>query len=91
NALRTSAAQASRQLADSFRWSIVAAPLIEFCRHPYRAPDLADPALRAAIGRRASLAAPATLSGRVRRLRALASADGWLAAAKAVARRARPH
>ncbi|MDQ1463320.1 MAG: hypothetical protein QOC73_261 [Actinomycetota bacterium] len=90
-ALRTNAAQASRQLADSFRWSVVAAPLIEFCRHPYRAPDLADPALRAAIGRRASLAAPATLSGRVRRLRSLAAADGWPAAAKAVARRARPH
>ena len=89
NALRASAAQASRQLADSFRWSVVAAPLIDFCRHPYRAPDLADPALRAAIGRRASLAPPSTLSGRVRRLRKLAATDGWPAAAKAVTNRAR--
>ncbi|HTC70691.1 MAG TPA: glycosyltransferase [Acidothermaceae bacterium] len=48
-AARAAAAAASARLADDYRWSTVAQPLLDFCRNPYRAPDLADPALRAAI------------------------------------------
>ena len=47
------AAAASARLADEYRWSTVAEPLLEFCRNPYRAPDLADPATRSAILARA--------------------------------------
>jgi glycosyltransferase involved in cell wall biosynthesis len=50
---RAAAAAASARLADDYRWSTVAQPLLEFCRNPYRAPDLADPALRAEILARA--------------------------------------
>jgi len=35
----------------AMRWSVVLEPLIEFCRHPRRAPDLIDPAQAAALRR----------------------------------------
>ena len=60
-----SAAAASARLADDYRWSTVAQPLLEFCRNPYRAPDLADPAMRAAILGRARLAPKRSLRARV--------------------------
>jgi glycosyltransferase involved in cell wall biosynthesis len=64
-AARKSAAAASSRLADEYRWSTVAQPLLEFCRNPYRAPDLADPATRAAILGRARTAPPRSLGARV--------------------------
>ncbi len=36
-------------VADEFRWSKVLAPLVEFCRAPHRAPDLADPRMVAVM------------------------------------------
>lgn len=59
------AAAASARLADEYRWSAVAEPLLEFCRNPYRAPDLADPATRSAILGRARHAPTRSLSARV--------------------------
>jgi glycosyltransferase involved in cell wall biosynthesis len=41
--------EASGKLADSFHWSEVLQPLIEFCRAPRRAPDLVDPDMAATI------------------------------------------
>jgi hypothetical protein len=41
---------ASLALADEYRWSRVLAPLVEFCRHPRRAHDLADPRMAALLG-----------------------------------------
>jgi glycosyltransferase involved in cell wall biosynthesis len=35
----------------AMRWSVVLAPLLEFCRHPHRAPDLVDPAQAATLQR----------------------------------------
>ncbi|HZV27798.1 MAG TPA: glycosyltransferase, partial [Acidothermaceae bacterium] len=64
-AARTSAAAASARLADDYRWSAVAQPLLEFCRNPYRAPDLADLATRAQILARARLAPTRSLSTRI--------------------------
>jgi glycosyltransferase involved in cell wall biosynthesis len=64
-AARTSAAAASARLADDYRWSAAAQPLLEFCRNPYRAPDLADPATRAAILARARRAPTRSLAARV--------------------------
>jgi len=64
-AARTSAAAASARLADDYRWSAVAQPLLEFCRDPYRAPDLADLATRAQILARARLAPTRSLSTRI--------------------------
>ena len=64
-AARTSAAAASARLADEYRWSAVAQPLLEFCRNPYRAPDLADPATRAEILGRARLAPTRSLTTRI--------------------------
>jgi glycosyltransferase involved in cell wall biosynthesis len=64
-AARTSAATASARLADDYRWSTVAQPLLEFCRNPYRAPDLADPATRTEILARARLAPTRSLSTRI--------------------------
>jgi glycosyltransferase involved in cell wall biosynthesis len=64
-AARTSAAAASARLADDYRWSAVAQPLLDFCRNPYRAPDLADPATRAEIVARARLAPTRSLSTRI--------------------------
>jgi len=64
-AARTSAAAASARLADNYRWSAVAQPLLDFCRNPYRAPDLADPATRAEILARARLAPTRSLSTRI--------------------------
>ena len=60
-----SAAAASSRLADEYRWSAVAEPLLEFCRNPYRAPDLAYPATRAAILGRARVAPARSLATRV--------------------------
>jgi glycosyltransferase involved in cell wall biosynthesis len=62
---RAAAAAASARLADEYRWSAVAEPLLEFCRNPYRAPDLADPATRSAILGRARHAPTRSLSARV--------------------------
>jgi glycosyltransferase involved in cell wall biosynthesis len=59
------AAAASARLADEYRWSTVAEPLLEFCRNPYRAPDLADPATRAAILARARTAPRRSFARRV--------------------------
>ncbi|MEY2452971.1 MAG: hypothetical protein QOD92_2545 [Acidimicrobiaceae bacterium] len=42
-------------LAPELRWSSVAAPLVEFCRAPRRAPDLADPRLAWRLGPRTRL------------------------------------
>ncbi|HEY5200297.1 MAG TPA: glycosyltransferase family 4 protein [Acidothermaceae bacterium] len=64
-AARTTAAAASARLADDYRWSAVAQPLLDFCRNPYRAPDLADPATRAEILARARLAPTRSLSARI--------------------------
>ena len=64
-AARTSAAAASAKLADDYRWSAVAQPLLDFCRNPYRAPDLADPATRAEIVARARLAPTRSLSTKI--------------------------
>ena len=64
-AARAAASAASRQLAERYRWSTVAEPLLEFCRDPYRAPDLADPATRAAILARARTAPRRSLAARV--------------------------
>jgi hypothetical protein len=64
-AARKSAAAASGRLADDYRWSAVAQSLLEFCRNPYRAPDLADPATRAAILARARLAPTRSLATRI--------------------------
>jgi glycosyltransferase involved in cell wall biosynthesis len=64
-AARTSAAAASARLADEYRWSAVAQPLLDFCRNPYRAPDLADPATRAEILGRARLAPTRSLTTRI--------------------------
>ena len=59
------AAAASARLADDYRWSVVAQPLVEFCRNPYRAPDLADVDTRAAIVARARRAPKRSLAARV--------------------------
>jgi glycosyltransferase involved in cell wall biosynthesis len=64
-AARKSAAAASARLADDYRWSTVAQPLLEFCRDPYRAPDLVDPATRTEILARARLATTRSLATRV--------------------------
>ncbi|HWF42174.1 MAG TPA: glycosyltransferase family 4 protein [Acidothermaceae bacterium] len=64
-AARTTAAAASARLADQYRWSSVAQPLLDFCRNPYRAPDLADPATRAEILARARLAPTRSLTTRI--------------------------
>ncbi len=42
DARRVGCAAASRELAESFRWDRVVAPLLTFCRDPRRAPDLID-------------------------------------------------
>jgi glycosyltransferase involved in cell wall biosynthesis len=59
------AAAASARLAHDYRWSAVAEPLMEFCRSPYRAPDLADVDTRAAILGRARLAPHRSLAARI--------------------------
>ena len=41
--------KASLTLADEYRWSRVLEPLVEFCRNPRRAPDLADPRMAALL------------------------------------------
>ena len=41
---------ATQAIADDFRWSRVLEPLIDFCRHPHRAPDLADPRMAELLG-----------------------------------------
>jgi glycosyltransferase involved in cell wall biosynthesis len=40
-ALRARARGGTQQIVDEFRWSRVLAPLVEFCREPARAPDIA--------------------------------------------------
>ena len=47
----SAAAAASARVAERYRWPLVAAPLLEFCRAPRRAPDLILPAAdRALLG-----------------------------------------
>ena len=65
DAARAAAAAASAQLADDYRWSTVAQPLLEFCRNPDRAPDLADPATRADILARARVAPTRSFGAKV--------------------------
>jgi hypothetical protein len=43
-------------VAPEIRWSAVSAPLVEFCRAPRRAPDLADPVAAKRLGPRTRLA-----------------------------------
>jgi hypothetical protein len=43
----------------AMRWSVVLAPLLEFCRHPRRAPDLVDP-VQAVTLRRVHVGVPPT-------------------------------
>jgi len=65
---RQECAAASRRTAERFRWSVVAEPLLEFCRAPYRSPDAARrsiaaaPGLGARAGRRRLLLKKAWLS-----------------------------
>jgi glycosyltransferase involved in cell wall biosynthesis len=48
---RSAAAAASARVAERYRWPLVAAPLLDFCREPRRAPDLVLPAAdRALLG-----------------------------------------
>jgi glycosyltransferase involved in cell wall biosynthesis len=50
---REQASAATATLAAGFRWPVVAAPVVEFCQHPWRAPDLIlDPADRVLLGLR---------------------------------------
>jgi hypothetical protein len=44
------------EVARRFTWPEVLQPLVDFCRHPSRAPDLLDPVVAATIG--AHLPAP---------------------------------
>jgi GT2 family glycosyltransferase len=46
---RQACRKASLTLADEYRWSRVLEPLVEFCRNPRRAPDLADPRMAALL------------------------------------------
>jgi glycosyltransferase involved in cell wall biosynthesis len=62
---RNAAAAASARLADEYRWSVVARPLLEFCRNPHKAPDLADPDTRTAILGRARTTPTRSLSTRI--------------------------
>jgi GT2 family glycosyltransferase/glycosyltransferase involved in cell wall biosynthesis len=48
-ALAQACREESGRLAETFRWSEVLQPLIEFCRAPRRAPDLVDPDMAATI------------------------------------------
>ncbi|HZJ27773.1 MAG TPA: glycosyltransferase [Acidimicrobiia bacterium] len=41
--LHAASSAAAREAAESFRWSTVLAPLVEFCRSPRRAADLVNP------------------------------------------------
>ena len=80
-ARRAAAAAASARAADAYRWPVVVAPLLDFCRAPRRAPDLAlPPAERALLGISALDARPS-----VRARLAAAHREGGLAL---VARRA---
>ena len=47
---KTCSENAAGMVAD-LRWSQVLRPLVEFCRHPRRAPDLMDPDAAGAVGR----------------------------------------
>lgn len=49
--LRVSMAANAGRLATEMRWSTVLQPLVEFCRSPRRAPDLADPGITANLRR----------------------------------------
>jgi glycosyltransferase involved in cell wall biosynthesis len=48
-AVRSAAAAASARVAERYRWPLVAAPLLDFCRAPRRAPDLVLPAAERAL------------------------------------------
>jgi len=47
---RASCAEAIHEHADDFRWSKVLEPILDFCRHPRRAPDLVDPRQKVMLG-----------------------------------------
>ena len=50
-ALRQAAGEASARLGAEYRWERVLEPLVAFCEHPTRSPDLLDPAIARAVGR----------------------------------------
>ncbi len=49
------AASAARALSETYRWSRALAPLVDFCRDPMPAPDLADEQIAAVVARRSRL------------------------------------
>jgi glycosyltransferase involved in cell wall biosynthesis len=70
---RTAAGAASARLGAAYGWDRVLEPLVAYCEHPRRAPDLLDPSITEAIGRAGDLAGPApghtvrAVAGHVRR------------------------
>ncbi len=78
------AGAASAELAQRYRWPVVAEPLLEFCRAPYRAPDLADPVIRADLLRRLPPERP-SIRARWTTLRRRMRDDGFVATVRAVA------
>ena len=48
---RAACAESSRRLAQAYRWDVVLAPLLDFCRAPLRAPDLLDEVARFNLAR----------------------------------------
>jgi len=63
---RKQCAAASAQAATDFKWDVVAAPLVEFCRSPRRAPDLVLPAADRALLAIDVLSPPARLLATLR-------------------------
>ena len=85
-ARRAAAAAASARVAERYRWPRVAAPLLDFCRAPRRAPDLMLPAAE-----RALLGIPAASPMPVWTRLAAARREGGLGlVARRAARRLRP-
>ena len=50
-AARAACADASRRLSQAYRWDVVLAPLLDYCRAPRRAPDLLDEVARFNLSR----------------------------------------
>ena len=86
-ARRSAAAAASARVAERYRWPLVAAPLLDFCRAPRRAPDLVLPAAeRALLG----IADPAGAPPVWARLAAARREGGLRLVARRAAARLRP-